>query len=348
MAGQRTVAAGAPGEDPSGGLAPGRVVWLVDGDDPVLVADRARALVHDLLEGADPALAVEESRGDEVDLAAVADACRTPPLLADRRVVVLREVGRFSTEDLAPILEYLESPSPTASLVLVAGGGRPAAKLVASVKAHGHVVATAVSNREAHGWIKQRVRESSLHLDARAEALVESHLGEDISRLTALLDVLVSAHGTGARLGAGDVEPYLGEAGSVAPWDLTDAIHGGRTEAALSALGRLLAAGERHPLVVLAIVHRHVSSMLKVDDPDVRSEAQAAEAMGIAKGRSTFPAKKALAGARRLGSAGVAQAIGYVADAEVALKGGSEWPPGLVLEVLVARLCRLARAGTRR
>ena len=329
------------------GEASARAVWLVDGDDPVLVADGVRSLVQELLEGADPTLAVEEASGDEVDLAAVADACRTPPLLADRRVVVVREVGSFSTEELAPILGYLDDPSPTASLVLVGGGGRPAAKLVAAVKAHGHVVATAVSNREAHGWIKQRMRESSLHLDARAEALVEAHLGEDISRLSALLDVLEAAHGAGARLGVSDVEPYLGEAGSVAPWDLTDAIDAGRNEAALAALSRLLAAGERHPLVVLAILHRHVSSMLRVDDPDVRTEVQAAEAMGIAKGRSTFPAKKALTAARRLGSAGVAEAIGHVADAEVALKGGSEWPGELVLEVLVARLCRLARTRSR-
>ena len=40
----------------------------------------------------------------------------------------------------------------------------------------------------------------------------------------------------------------------------------------------------------------------------------------------------------------MAEAIGLVADAEVALKGGSEWAGELVLEVLVARLCRLARA----
>jgi DNA polymerase-3 subunit delta len=107
----------------------------------------------------------------------------------------------------------------------------------------------------------------------------------------------------------------------------------------------MLGAGERHPLVVLAIIARHVGSILRVDSAEVTTEAAAAEAMGIAGGRSTYPAKKALAAARRLGPAGVAEAIGLVADAEVDLKGGSEWPGELVLEVLVARLCRLARAG---
>ena len=40
----------------------------------------------------------------------------------------------------------------------------------------------------------------------------------------------------------------------------------------------------------------------------------------------------------------MAEAIGLVADAEVDLKGASAWPAEAVLEVLVARLCRLARA----
>ena len=65
--------------------------------------------------------------------------------------------------------------------------------------------------------------------------------------------------------------------------------------------------------------------------------------MGIAAGRSTFPARKALSAARRWGTEGIAEALGRVADAELDLKGASAWPPEAVLEILVARLCRLGR-----
>jgi DNA polymerase-3 subunit delta len=328
-------------------LGPGRAAWLVEGDDPVLVADRTRALIAELLQGADAALAVEDFSGEEVDLAAVADACRTPPFLADRRVVVVRDVGARSTEELAPILAYLEDPSPSTALVLVGGGGRLSTKLSASVKAHGHVVATSVSGREASNWVRERIRESSLRVDGPAASLIEAHLGEDVSRLSALLEVLLAVYGPGGRVGPAELEPYLGAAGSVAPWDLTDAIDAGNGEVALSILHRLLGAGERHPLVVLAILVRHVQAMLRVESPSITSEAQAAAAMGIAKGRSTFPARKALNGARRLGPGGVTEAIALLAEAEVQLKGALEWPGELVLEVLVARLCRLSRVPAR-
>ncbi len=326
----------------------GHPVILVDGDDSTLVSQAVSALLAELVGDDDRELAVEDFRAEEVDLAAVADSCATPPFLAARRIVVVRDVGRFSTDEVGPILAYLEDPLPTTVLVLAAGGGTVAPKLVAAVRAHGHVVSTRVAARDARDWVRGRVRAAPLRIDAPAEALIESHLGEDISRLGALLDVLVAAYGEEAVLGPGEVEPYLGEAGAVAPWTFTDAIDAGQSQEALEQLHRLLGGGERHPLVVLAILHRHVQSLLRVDDPEIRTEAQAAAAMGIAKGRSTYPAKKALAASQRWGSAGIADGIGLVADAELALKGASAMPADAVLEVLVARLCRLARTLTTR
>jgi DNA polymerase-3 subunit delta len=321
-----------------------RLVWLVEGDDPTLVAEGIRGVVDELVGDADRSLVVEDFQGDEIDLGVVADACQTAPFLAERRVVVVRDVGRFSTDELAPLLAYLDAPIDTTALVLGAGGGRLAAKLVAAVKARGHVTSTAVG-RDTRSWVHERIRRSSLRLDGAAEALLEAHLGADLSRLSGVLDVLGAVYGDGARLGPDEVTPYLGEAGSVAPWDLTDAVDDGNNEVAIGALHRLLGAGERHPLVVLSILHRHVAGLLRVDGPDITTEAQAAAALGIAKGRSTFPAKKALRSARTYGSAAIADAVGLVARAELDLKGARDLPGEVVLEVLVARLCRLARAG---
>ena len=325
---------------------PSHPVVLVDGDDPALVAEAARRLVDDLVGDSDRALAVEDFSGEEVDLAVVADGCATPPFLVDRRVVVVRDVGRFGAEELGPLLKYLEDPLPTTVLVLVAGGGQLSSKLTSAVKAHGHVVSTKVDSRHAGDWVRDRLRQAPVRLDAQAEARVRDHLGADVGRLASLTGLLVAAYGEGARLGVADIEPYLGEAGSVTPWSFTDAIDSGDVEAALVMMHRLLGGGDRHPLEVFAILRGYVQTRLRIDSPSIGTEQQAAEAMGIGPGRSTYPAKKALAAAQRWGPAGVASAVSLVADAEVDLKGASAWPPEAVLEVLVARLCRLsARPG---
>lgn len=312
--------------------------WLVKGDDPTLVADAVRTLVQEI-SGGDPS-AVEDHSGEDVDAGAIAEACQTPPFLAERRVVVVRDVGRFRTDDLAPLLAWLADPLPTTALVLTAGGGQVSQKLVNAVKKVGTVVdSSAGRGRARTQWLAERLKEAPVRLDGKAAELLGAHLGEDVGRLATLMDALAVSYGEGARIGVDELEPFLGEAGGVAPWDLTDAIDRGRegTADALAQLHRLLGAGERHALVVLGTLHRHYANMLRLDGAGVRDENAAAALLGTAP----YPAKKALVQARRLGSEKIAQAISWLAETDVDLRGAKGWPDVLVLEVLVARLSRL-------
>ena len=249
-------------------------------------------------------------------------------------------------DQLQPLLSYVEKPLVTTKLVVAGGGGTLPVKFVNAFKALPGTAAinTDVSGREAHNWVSERLARAPLKLAPGTAALVEAHLGEDLARLGALLATLEAAYGPGATIGPEELEPYLGQPGSVPPWDLTDAIDKGEPEVALTVLHRLMDAGARHPLVVLAILHRHFGNILRVQSPEIASESQAAEALGIARGRSTFPARKALDAARRLGPGGIGDAITTLADAELALKGKLDWEPEVVLEVLVARLCRISRS----
>ena len=321
--------------------------YLVRGDDPTVPTDAVRALVAELVGDADPTLIVEELAGDDTTVGAVVDAAQTPPFFADRRVVVAREVGRFTTQEVAPLVAYLADPLPTTTVVLVGGGGQLPRTLVDAVRKVGHVVEAGVpTGRARSAWLSSRLREAPVRLDAQAAALVGAHLGEEVGRLASLLDTLAAAYGRGAKVTAESVTPFLGQAGPAAPWELTDAIDAGDTAAALDHLHRLLGPGGRHPLVVTATLHTHYARMLRLDGAGIADEREAAAALGLTG--STFPAKKALAQSRRLGHGGVARAITLLADADLALKGTVDWPPELIAEVLVARLSRLvprARSG---
>jgi DNA polymerase III subunit delta len=319
-------------------------VYLVRGDQGVLVADAIKALVAELAGGADSSLAMEELSGDEYTVGALVDAAQTPPFFGDRRIVVARDVGRFSTHDVEPLVAYLRDPMPTTSLVLVAGGGQVARPLVEAVRKSGHLVDAGVPGGKGRStWLAARLKAAPVRLDGRAAAMVGDHLGEDVDRLGSLVEMLAAAYGQGARIGPEELAPFLGGAGSVAPWELTDAIDRGDAAVALAVLRRLTGPGARHPLVILATLHTHFARMLRLDGADVADEAGAAALLGMTG--STYPAKKALVQVRRLGHAPVARAIHLLAEADLALKGAIEWPAEVVLEVLVARLSGLARTG---
>ncbi len=339
----RAVATRSPEAEP-GDAAP---VWLVKGDDPGLVAQAAHRLVGQLVGEADLSLSVEEFGGpaaDQLDVGTVVDACTTPAFLVERRVVVVRDAGRITADDAARLTAYLDDPLPTTSLVLVAGGGTIPAALTRVAGRVGKVVdASAGSGKARSQWLADQVRRGPVRLDGPALARLAEHLGEDVGRLAGLLDALAAAYGTGATVTEEDLVPFLGTAGSIAPWDLTDAVDAGDMGAALGALHRMVEGGGSHPLVVLAILHRHVRQLLRLDGSGATTPEAAAELLGL---RSPFPARKALAQSRRLGSARIARSVKLVADADLALRGASALHEVVVLEVLVARLSRLARQGS--
>ena len=106
-------------------------------------------------------------------------------------------------------------------------------------------------------------------------------------------------------------------------------------------MSRMIHGGERHPLQIMAILHSHYGKLARLDGVDARSDADAAQALGIKPG---FPAKKALGNYRRLGGSGVKRAIGLLAAADLDLRGATDLDSETVMEVLVARLSRLAPA----
>lgn len=330
-------------------------VHLIKGDDPVLVGDEVRRVVSTLVGDGDRSLMVEELdeerylAGDEAHISPLIDAAQTPPFLTDRRVVVGRHLARFTTADaVAPLVAYLADPLPTTSLVLVWDKGPkftgrsavPKSLNEALKKAGAATVTTDVptTGKAREAWFKEQVAASSISLEPKVQKHLLDRLGEDVNRLGAILKVLEGAFGPGSRISQEDIEPFLGEAGGVPPWELTDAIAAGDIATALDRLDRMLTGGDRHALQVMASIQRHVGGLLKLDGAQVRSRDDAASLLGMAP----FPAEKLMKLARRLGSERIAQQVMLVADADLDLRGANEWPDNLVLEVLVARLARLS------
>ncbi len=334
-------------------------VQLVTGDDPVLLAEAVARTVKETLGDEDRSLALEQL--DETSLrdpdggwslAPLVDAAQTEPFLTLRRVVVGRHLARFSRKGQCDeLVRLLESLPATTDLILVwergvdptMGGRLPAVpkELAAAVKAAGGAkldVNPPTRKSDAGKWLRDQLNQSSLRFEPAAVAAVEDLVGADRGNVVGLLRTLEGALGAGRTVTADDVAVYGGDAGSVVPWELDDAIDRGDIAAALKTLHRLLPS--RHALQVLAALHGRYQRMLRLDGAGAADEHQAAAMLGM-KG-STYPARKILGQTRRLGSEKIARAIRLLADADLALRGTVDWPDELVLEVLVARLAQLS------
>jgi DNA polymerase III delta subunit len=199
-------------------------------------------------------------------------------------------------------------------------------------------------------------RDAGLTLSSDAVKLVLSRVGGDAGMLPSVVETLASVHGSDAQLDVADVEPYLTDVGAIPMWDLTNAIERGDIPESLAVLQRLLTVTSPsqpkvlHPLEIMGFLHGHYRRLLRLDDPQIRTNEDAAAALG---GRgSARGAGFRLRQARALGTDGLRQAFDHLASADLDLKGERAIPPDTVMSVLVARLAALttrsARAGGRR
>jgi DNA polymerase-3 subunit delta len=345
--------------------------YLVKGSDPSLRERVVADLVAELLGDDDPTLALEEitipgragpgeesdgpggAEGREAAVAAVLNAAGSPPFMTEHRIVVVRDINALTASDAEGIVRYLDDPLDTTILVFVAGGGGRGAPALAKKLKEVKAQERAPESEKTDKVLIDSAHEARVLLAPDAAALVTSHLGDDAGRVAALVDVLAAAFEPGVTVHADDVRPYLGAAGAVPSYQLTNAIERGDPAAALETLHRLMTVSSpqqpkpMHPLQILGVLNGYYRRILRLDDPSLRSSADAVAALG---GKvKEFPARKALDQARALGSAGIRQAFDALFQADLDIKGARGIPEQAVMEVLVVRLTRLAaRTGGRR
>lgn len=344
---------------------------LIVGDDPVLVGESVGCAIDELVGDGDRSLMLEiltetdyRTEDDTFEPTRLIEAVRTPALLTDKRVVVGRHASRWAgREQLRAVTELLGEPLESTDLVIVWERGvepgvdrmpsLPKALKEAVEVAGGTISQTTVPRgKGAAVWLRDYLAESSLEFDRGAVAAVETLIGEDRGRVVGLLRTLEGALGAGATVTADDVATYGGgDLGSAVPWALDDAIDSANTPEALKLLPRLIpyegTQSDRNGAAfrLLAMLARRYTNMLRLDGAGVRDQSEAAKLLGM-KG-STFPAKKAMQQSRRLGTERLARAIDLLATADLQLRGTVDWPPELVMEVLVARLSSLSRRSGR-
>ena len=331
---------------------------VVVGSDTTMVYDALRNAVAAALGVLDPSVALEDFVAKEVSasrgsvVSSVLEALNTPPFLVERRVVVVRDAQLLLADESAMLIEWMKAPAPAVVLILAVVG----AKSNKLVKAAGEVIEVNVGSRapERASFIESTLERYRVSVDRTALQRIGERVGDDVARVDALARTLSSIYGT-APLSFAHVEPYLGDAGDVPEWDLTDAIDAGDATRAIVVARRMLDSKSRAGLQIVNILQRYFTRLTRLEGSGARSDEDAAALLGINK----YPAGKALRSAERLGASRIVVSIHMITRADMDLKGGVSFGGKdlntdldatelTVIEVLVARLARLSRAGRQR
>lgn len=328
-------------------------VVLIAGPDAELRQEALRTLI-DRLDEDQRATGVDHF--EQAPVQRILDAARTPSLLGGGRTVIAVDPPGIADRDEGArqaLEEYLAGPAASSLLVLVSDKLDRRTKLVKQIEKLGAVVSCEPPReREMPSWIATRAQRLGLRLAPDAIQLLADSVGTDTGLAVRELEkIALVAMDDGLPAGgpvrAADVEPLLGPSKSVGAFALEDALLGGRTEAALEALGRHLEGRESAaPLALLAklatIARRLVVAAGALD------KGGDADAVREALGCHPFVAKKYAAAARDGGGPRGERGLAACVAADARLKCGEAPYPALarvVMTVAPAR-GRRRRAGS--
>src|SRR5688500_9327708 len=164
--------------------------YLFYGENDFLKDAAARQIIDRAVDPGVRDFNVEIRRGGDVNAEAMESLLGTPPMMADRRVVVLRDVGALKKPARAALDRYLANPAPDAIIVLVVAAGATEKALEARTTA---VEFPILTEDRIPKWISHYVTtELGGTITPEAAILLLGAIGTDLPQIASELEKLMS------------------------------------------------------------------------------------------------------------------------------------------------------------
>ena len=300
-------------------------VFYIIGDDPIARIKESNVVVDEILGSNDRSLALEsfdlsdsdsdDGRNEIIDRAIT--SLMSPPFLTEIRVIVIRDIGGATKENIDPLVKYFQDMTQTSYLVMVQGGGRILPTLTKAFKPIS--IQRGQQSEQIPEMYARLVRENKFKFEPGVRK--------------------------GAEISVKAISPFLGEAGTGPIYELANYICSGNSQSALETVSRLMNSTSitsikaMHPLQIVSLLANHFRKLAILDSPDINNKDDAHLALG-SKGKP-YGSQKLWELSRRLGSKRILQSIIELGNADVSIKGETAIDGQIVIELLVISLCKI-------
>lgn len=181
---------------------------------------------------------------------AILDAACTLPVMAPRRLVVIKDFHLMTAPALKVLKQYLDNPAETTCLVILSQ--KPPRT---SLKFSGKVFGLNVSEAELPLWLRQWASGKGLRLSSDAVDALTEYVGYDVGMLASEIEKL-SLSGL-REATAADIASAVSMTRKYSTFDLVDALIAGRKTRAFVILKTLLSENAYEAPVILGTLNWH-------------------------------------------------------------------------------------------
>jgi len=228
--------------------------YFISGEDDYQKDDAVRQLVEAALDPAWRDFNLDTRRAVETDAETLGVLLSTPPMMADRRVVILRDVNALKKDARKILDEYLKNPAPDLLLIMIgAAGAEPDTALSGSATT---LEFGFLSGDRIPKWIAHHATsELGLRISEAAAELLQAAVGSDLHQLSGELDKLASyVQGRDEEIGEDAVAAIVGVRRGETQADLLDAVADRNVSRSLELIPHVLAQPKTTAVSVVMIL----------------------------------------------------------------------------------------------
>lgn len=349
-------------EAQSGELRP---LYLLVGEERLLLDRALKALTAAVMAGGIAGFNDDKFTAGESNVDAILAAARMLPMMAKRRLVLVRGLDRWesraaradaeaddepaaggasepktgiqSTGPLDRLAEYAKDPVPSTTMLLVATKLHGQRRLMTAAKKGGFLVSCdPIPRRDLAGWIEGAVRDRGHTISGEVADLLAEVAGPELGYIDDCLERLSLYVGKGAPITEEAVAALVTRVRQSSIWELIDALGRRRLDRALAVLSDAYDT-RSGGLPQLGAIAWSVRQLLKFDSA-MRGGLSPSEAATRA-GAPPFRGNELAGVVRTVGRASLERWVILLSEADMALKG-SRRPSQSVLEATVIEMCR--------
>ncbi|MDN5347318.1 MAG: polymerase subunit delta [Clostridia bacterium] len=317
-------------------------VYLFYGQNDYLMERAVKTLRSRLLGGEFTSLDYQELDGREVGAEEICEFASTMPMMAEVRLVVVKEPPFFQKNikesERRALLAYLEAPAPTACLVFVVSGQvNKQEKLIQAIARAGEVIEfSRLKEEEFNAILKKEAARYGRKINPQALILLAQACNFDLRLALQELEKLDLYLEPGQEITVQVVSKNIpGVLAENAIFRLVDALGSRKPAAAVKYLRELLLNNEA-PLSILGMIGRQMR--LIFFSKILVEQGYSGDNLAATLGVPAFVARKIVHQGTSFSLGELRQIFDFLLTTDLALKSGAG-DPGLLLEQAIWHIC---------
>ncbi|HVZ40705.1 MAG TPA: DNA polymerase III subunit delta [Candidatus Kapabacteria bacterium] len=326
-------------------------VYFLFGDEEFLIEEAAARLIAAAVDESTRSFNYDLLHGSDITVNDIVERASAYPLMAERRVVVVKEIDRTfalrgKPDDASPFARYLRSPSPSTLLLMTAAtsdilskgkGGQSAKAPYNLIVENGSAIHyKKIYDREIPSWTAARIKSRGKEITPDAVELFIGYTGASLRVLNNEIEKLFTFVEDRKRITAEDVRAVVGASKVYNVFELQKAVGAKNLELTIEITDRMLGAGESEQLI-LTMLSRYFSILWRLVELRTRTKDTNELARGLSI--SSFFINEYQAALSRYPMAHLRNAFESLLQADIVLKT-SRVDPGLVLQLMLTAIVR--------